>query len=194
MTLAEVLSRAGVEVSEQEFADLVAAVLAELGPPPADAPRNALTADQAEALAAIGADLAARRRRERDPRADAAATYAAVLTDMLWVGEVAARLHIDASRVRHRLARRQLIGVRRSDGWRLPRWQFGADGAPLAGLERVLRALPSDVHPVVVARFFATEVPELRIGAKTLSPRAWLESGGDPAPVVALATALGRTL
>lgn len=194
MTVAEVLSRAGVEVSEREFADLVASVLDELGPPPADSPRDALTAEQADALAAIGADLAPRRRRERDPRVDAAATYAAVLADTLWVGEVAARLNIDASRVRHRLARRQLVGIRRTDGWRLPRWQFGADGAPLPGLERVLRALPADVHPVVVARFFATDVPELRIGRTAVSPRAWLEYGGDPAPVVALAAALAHSL
>lgn len=194
MTLADVLGRADLNVSEREFAELVATVLAELGPLPADTPRDALTAEQADALAAIGADLAPRRRRERAPRSDAAATYAAVLADTLWVGEVAARLHIDASRVRHRLAKRQLVGIRRADGWRLPRWQFGADGAPLPGLEKVLRALPADVHPVVLARFFATPVPELRIGRTTVSPRAWLEGGGDPAPVVALAAALGRTL
>ena len=193
MTLAEVLSRAGVDVSEGEFAALVASVLDELGPAPADSPRDALTAEQAGALSAIGADLAPRRRREREPRADAAATYAAILVDTLWVGEVAARLHIDASRVRHRLARRQLVGIRRADGWRLPKWQFGADGAPLPGLERVLRALPADVHPVAVARFFATAVPELRIGRTAVSPRSWLEGGGDPAPVVALAAALDQT-
>lgn len=194
MTVAEVLSRAGVGVTEREFAALVASVLDELGPPPADAPRAALTAEQAGALDAIGADLAPRRRRERDPRVDAAATYAAVLADTFSVGEVAARLHIDASRARHRLAKRQLVGIRRAGGWRLPRWQFGADGAPLPGLERVLRALPGDVHPVVLARFFAGPVPELRLGRRSVSPREWLEGGGDPAPVVALAAALDHTL
>jgi hypothetical protein len=194
MTVAEVLSRAGVGVSEREFAALVASVLDELGPPPADAPRDALTAEQARALDAIGADLAPRRRRERDPRVDAAATYAAVLADALGVGDVATRLRIDPSRVRHRLAKRQLVGIRRADGWRLPRWQFGADGEPLPGLERVLRALPADAHPVVVARFFATPVPELRVGRSAVSPRGWLEGGGDPTTVAALAAALGHTL
>lgn len=194
MTVADVLSAAGVEVSEREFAALLAEVLDELGPRAAEAPRDALTAEQADALAAVGADLAPRRRRERDPDADAAVTYAGVLVDTFWVGEVAARLQIDASRVRHRLARRQLVGIRRADGWRLPKWQFGADGAPLPGLERVLRALPANVHPVVVAGFFATAAPELRIGRTAVSPRAWLAGGGDPAPVVALAAELDHTL
>jgi hypothetical protein len=194
VTVAEVLRQAGVGVSEPEFAALVAAVLDEFGPPPADSPRDALTAEQADALAAIDADLAPRRRRERGARADAAAIHASVLVDTFWVGEVAARLEIDTSRVRHRLARRQLVGIRRTDGWRLPRWQFGADGRPLPGLEQVLRALPVEIHPVVLARFFATAVPELRMGRTTVSPREWLEGGGDPAPVVALAAALGQML
>jgi hypothetical protein len=192
MTVAEVLSRAGVAVSEREFAALVASVLGELGPAPADSPVEALTVAEVDALTAIGADLAPRRRRERDPRADAAATYAAVLAAGLTVGEVAERLHVDTSRVRHRLARRQLVGVRRTDGWRLPAWQFGPDGAPLPGLDRVLRAMPRDVHPVVVARFFATPVPELRVGRGSLTPRSWLEGGGDPAPVAALAAGLDQ--
>jgi hypothetical protein len=194
MTVAEVLSHAGVAVTEREFAALVGSVLAELGPPPAEAPLDALTPEQARALAAIDADLAPRRRRERDPRADATATYAGVLAGTLTVGAVAAKLGIDTSRVRHRLARRQLVGIRRTDGWRLPTWQFGADGAPLPGLERVLRALPADVHPVTLARFFATAVPELTVGRAAVSPRAWLEGGGDPAPVAALAAALGYSL
>jgi hypothetical protein len=190
MTLADVLARAGVRVSEQEFARLVESVLAEVGPAPAPDPAAALSADEAAALQAVGADLRPRRPRERDPRADAAATYAAVLAGSLSVTEVARQLGVDSSRVRHRLAARQLLGVRRTDGWRLPRWQFGADGTPLPGLERVLRALPADIHPVVVARFFATRAPELRMGGATVTPRDWLAGGGDPAPVVALVRGL----
>lgn len=187
MTLADVLADAGVRVSEAEFARLVASVLAEVGPVPADDPAAALTADEAAGLQAVAADLRPRGRRERDPRADAAATYAAVLAGSLPVGEVAHRLGIDTSRVRHRLAAKQLIGIRRADGWRLPAWQFGADGRPLPGLEQVVRALPADVHPVSVARFFATPVPELRVGRGAVSPRDWLAGGGAPSAVVALA-------
>jgi len=187
VTVAAVLARAGVRVSEKEFARLVGAVLAEVGPAPLDDPRSGLAEDEAAALEAVGADLTSRRPRERDPRADAAATYAAVLAATESVAEVARRLHIDSSRVRHRLARRQLLGIRRTDGWRLPTWQFGADGRPLPGLERVLRVVPDDVHPVVVARFFATPAPELRMGRRVVAPREWLAGGGEPAPVAALA-------
>lgn len=190
MTLAEVLAHAGVRVTEQEFARLVESVLSEVGPAALDDPTQGLSADEVAGLRAIDADLRPRGRRERDPRADAAAGYAAVLAGSLTVAEVAAALGIDTSRVRHRLAARQLLGVRRTDGWRLPAWQFGVDGNPLPGLEQVLRVLSADVHPVAVSRFFITPAPELRVGRATVSPRDWLAGGGDPTPVVALARAL----
>jgi hypothetical protein len=190
MTIGDVLHRAGLAVSEQEFARLVESVLAEVGPVPTDDPSVALTTTEVEALTAVGADLRPRGRRERDPRAEAAATYAAVLASTELVAQVAARLGIDTSRVRHRLARRQLVGIRRADGWRLPTWQFGADGSPLAGLEQVLRAVGDDVHPVVLARFFATPAPELRVAGTRVSPRDWLSGGGSPTPVVDLARSL----
>jgi hypothetical protein len=187
MTIADVLAGAGVRVSEAEFARLVASVLAEVGPAPVEDPASVLTPEEVAGLQAVDADLRPRGARERDPRADAAATYAAVLAGALPVAEVARRLGIDTSRVRHRLAARQLLGIRRTDGWRLPAWQFGVDGHVLPGLELVLRALPGDVHPVVIARFFASPAPELRMGRAAVSPREWLAGGGDPAIVVALA-------
>ena len=189
-TVADVLERAGVGVSETEFARLVEAALTELGPEPTGDPRAGLTADEAAALEAVGADLRPRRRRETDPRAGSAAAVAAVLADTLSVTEVARRLGVDASRIRHRLAAHTLVGIRRTGGWRLPRWQFGVDGLPLPGLPVVMRALPADAHPLVVAQFFATPQPELVLGRKTVSPRDWLAGGGDPAPVAALALAL----
>lgn len=187
MTLAEVLAHAGVRVSEEEFARLVESVLSEVGPVPLEDPTQGLSADEVAGLQAVQADLRPRGRRERDPRADAAAGYAAVLAGSLTVAEVAEALGIDGSRVRHRLAARQLLGVRRTEGWRLPTWQFGADGHPLPGLEQVLRVLPPDLHPVALTRFFISAAPELRIGRAPVSPRDWLAGGGDPQPVAALA-------
>jgi len=194
MTLADVLAHAGVRVSEQEFARLVESVLAELGPVPLDDPASGLSADEVAGLEAVRADLRPRRPRERDPRADAAATYAAVLAASLSVADVARALGVDSSRVRHRLAAGQLLGVRRTDGWRLPAWQFGVDGRPLPGIERVLRVLSGEVHPVAASRFFLTPIPELRVGRASVSPRDWLAGGGDPAPVVALARDLAVTV
>jgi hypothetical protein len=188
-TVIEVLSRAGVRVSEAEFARLVDEALREIGPG-ADDPSAVLSHDDVAALTSVGADLRRRRRSEADPRAAAAASTAAVLADTLSVAEVAGRLGIDASRVRHRLAARTLLGIRRTGGWRLPSWQFGTDGQPLPGLQRVLRALPADMPPLVVARFFATTQPELTVGGAAVSVREWLAEGGDPAVPAALAGSL----
>jgi hypothetical protein len=189
--LGAVLTKAGVKVSERRFADLVEQALAELGAAGAADPASALAADDVAALTAVEADLSPRRPREADARAGAAAAYAALLADALPVAEVARRLGIDPSRVRHRLGRRQLIGIRRPDGWLLPAYQFGSDGGLLPGIERVAEAvMATGAHPVAVARFLATATPELTVGRRGHTPREWLEGGGDPATVVALAREL----
>src|SRR5579875_3742479 len=131
-----VLTRAGLRVSEERFAALVEAALAEIGGPGAGDPGATLAAGDVAALTAVGADLAPRRSREADPRAATAAAYAGLLADSRSVAEVAGDLGIDTSRVRHRLADRGLIGIRRSGGWLLPAYQFDAAGRPLPGLER----------------------------------------------------------
>jgi hypothetical protein len=187
--LTEVLSRNNLRVSEARFVALVEQSLAEIGGPGAPDPAAALGRDEMAALTAVKADLTPRREREPDPRAQAAAAYAVLLADAMSVAEVAARLGIDGSRVRHRLAKRQLIGIRQPRGWSLPAYQFGGDGALLPGIERVAAALAGS-HPVVVARFFATPQPELVVERRRLTPRQWLEGGGDPGRVVDLARTL----
>jgi hypothetical protein len=187
-SLGAVLTNAGVKVSERRFAELVEQALGEFGNAGAADRASALAADEADALRSVEADLSPRRPREVDARAAAAAAYAALLADALPVSEVARRLAIDPSRVRHRLARRQLIGIRRPDGWLLPAYQFGGDGRLLPGIEQVASAvMATGSHPVAVAQFLATATRELTVGRRRHSPREWLESGGDPAAVVALA-------
>jgi hypothetical protein len=187
--LTDVLNRNRMRISEARFAQLVEQALGEIGGPITVDPATALTAAEVSALQAVKADLSPLGKREADPHAPAAAAYAVLLADALSVSDVAARLGIDASRVRHRLAKRQLLGIRRPRGWLLPAYQFGADGRLLPGVERVTASLAT-AHPVVVARFFATPQPELVVERRVLTPRAWLEGGGDPARVVALARAL----
>jgi hypothetical protein len=187
--LTEVLSRNHVQVSEDRFAELVEHSLAEFGGVPVDDPASVLTRDEVAALTAVNADVAPRRRREADPRAPSAAAYAALLADALTVGQVAIRLGIDGSRVRHRLKDRKLIGIQQPGGWRLPAYQFGADGQPIPGIDRVAPAL-AGAHPVVVARFLSTPQPELVVARRRLTPRQWLEGGGDADRVVSLAQTL----
>lgn len=187
--LTEVLSRNHLRVSEARFVELVEQALAEFGGPALDEPAGALSADEAAALTAVKADLSPRKSREADPRVPAAAAYAALLADALTVNEVADRLRVVASRVRHRLAAHQLIGIKRPNGWLLPAYQFGADGQLLPGIERVAKAVAGS-HPVVVARFLATPQPDLVVARRRLTPRQWLEGGGDPSRVVAIAHTL----
>ncbi|HWB66918.1 MAG TPA: DNA-binding protein [Mycobacteriales bacterium] len=189
-TVGDVLSRHRVGVSEDRFAALVEQALAELGGPADADPAASLTHDEAAALTAVGADLTPRRRREVDPRAATAADYAALLADALSVTEAAARLGIDGSRVRHRLAQRRLLGIRQSRGWLLPAYQFDAIGGLLPGLDRVAAGVPEGIHPVVLARFFATPQPELVVARRPVSPRQWLQSGGDPDRVLRLVRTL----
>ena len=188
--LTDVLSRSDLRVSESRFVELVEQALTELGGPILDEPVTALTADEVAALGAVRADLSRRKPREADPRAAAVAAFVALLADALSVTQVAQRLGIDPSRVRHRLAAHQLVGIRQPRGWALPAYQFGSDGLPLPGLERVAAAL-ADSHPVAVARFFATPQPELLVGRRRVTPRQWLEGGGGPQRVVDLARAVG---
>jgi hypothetical protein len=188
-SLVDVLTRNQLRVSETRFVQLVEQSLHELGGPGAADPAGALTGDEAAALRAVDADLSPLGEREADPRAAAAAAYAALLADALSVAEAAAWLGIDASRVRHRLAKHQLLGIRRPRGWLLPAYQFSADGGLLPGVERVAAAL-ADAHPVTVARFFATVQPDLVVDRRRLTPRQWLEGGGDPSRVAASARSL----
>lgn len=98
---------------------------------------------------------------------------------------------IDESRVRHRLARGGLyvlpVGSR---GHGFPRWQFH-DGKPLPGLKTVLAVLlPAKLHPLEVAGFMSTPQPELVVDGDQVTPREWLITGGEVAPVVSLAANL----
>jgi hypothetical protein len=189
VALTDVLTRNQLRVSEARFVELVEQSLVEFGGPTIDDPAQVLGAAEVAALQAVGADLSPRRPREVDPRAPAVAAYVALLADSLTVTQVAERLGIHPSRVRHRLASHQLIGVKQPNGWLLPAYQFGADGQLLPGISRVAASLAGS-HPVVVARFLATPQPELVVARRRLTPRAWLEGGGDPSRIIGLARTL----
>ncbi len=68
-----------------------------------------------------------------------------------------------------------------------PEWQF-TDDKPLAGLRRVLGALPTTMHPVAVERWMTTRREEL----DDLSAVQWLSGGLDVDRVVWLAQSFAR--
>jgi hypothetical protein len=114
-----------------------------------------------------------------------AAAAAQQLAESLTVREVAAMMHKSERLIRHRLARRQLLGIRTATGWRLPRSQFRG-GAVLRGLEQVLAAFPDDVHPLAVERLLHNPHVDLCEAGQRVSPAVWLETGGDVDVVASL--------
>ena len=93
---------------------------------------------------------------------------------------------VDASRVRHRLAARQLLGIRRTDGWRLPAWQFGADGRVLPGFSREFRATLDELTgPDVTLEYAHEEIPlEAPLDAPVMERMTRALLAEDPGSVV----------
>ena len=184
--------RAGLSVTPADFERLVMEAVERTLPtrPPADG-RRELTEGELRFLDEAGVDpaeLAPRDRAASSPLALTAADYAALLATALTVPELAARLGVDESRVRQRLARHTLYGIKDGKGWRIPRFQLDDDGrAPVPGLQLVAPRWVG-AHPVEVARWFTLPHVDLEdADGHPIPPRAWLQSGGDPQTVAGLA-------
>jgi hypothetical protein len=184
LTVAGVLAKRGLLSGERDLAEALERALGRYFSTPGSAPlpprqRAALTAGGLD-LDAGGAYAAAATR--------TAADYAALVATSLSVSEAAARLGVDASRVRHRVRDGDLWSLQASPRRRLlPALQFAADGSVLPGLPEVIRALPDDLHPLEVAGFLTGRRPELRLRGRDLSPVEWLSRGGDVTVVTTLA-------
>ncbi|WP_299166897.1 helix-turn-helix domain-containing protein [uncultured Arthrobacter sp.] len=106
--------------------------------------------------------------------------------DALTAEEVAKRLKVDASTVRHYRRENKLHAVTIGGKLRFPLWQFTGQAA-LPSIGRVLTVLPEDMHPQSVAGFFTTPQPDLVLNGAAVSPREWLLGGGLVDHVVDLA-------
>ncbi|WP_007025356.1 MerR family transcriptional regulator [Saccharomonospora iraqiensis] len=192
VALETVLAKAGLNVRPTEFLALVEDAAKRLTPPSPN-PAHYFSTDQRAALTDVGFDLSARRDDENDYRARTVAAHAVLAESALTVADAAVKLGVDDSRVRHRLKEHRLTGWKSQGGWRLPAWQFTADGV-LPGLDTVLRAVPGDQPALVVAAFMSTPQSDLVINGRQATPRQWLLAGGDPEPVAALAGTLGTAI
>jgi hypothetical protein len=128
-----------------------------------------------------------------NPLVRTAAEYANLVRDSYSTDQAATLLDVNSSRIRQRVARdpRTLYGIRLSHGWRIPKFQF--DGRRLIpGIEQVLPALPRDVHPVAVHRWFTLPNVDLVDESEEarLSPLDWLRTGRSPQIVAELAADL----
>jgi hypothetical protein len=114
----------------------------------------------------------------------------AIAGDALSTKDVADALGVSEGRIRQRLHDRSLVGIQEQRTWRVPRFQFTQTGRVLPGLPELLRVVPEDVPLVVLATFLDRVSPDLVPGDDPVTPRVWLESGGDVANVVELAGSL----
>ena len=158
--------------------------------PAAQDPASTFTEAEARLLAEGGLDLSPGRQHEPDVTLRTATALAVIEIDSARVAEVAAALHVSPARIRQRALERTLYAIRVDDEWRFPRWQFDDAGRPIPGIATVVAALSRGVHPVAVWRFLSEPNPDLEILGEPVSPLAWLRTGGDPAPVAAVAREL----
>lgn len=183
-TIAELLEEQAPGLTEPE---LVAAVRELLGPPPRPAEFSPLTAHDQAYLREHGGLPAITPERVAGARARRLARTTAFVTESLSTAEVAGRLGVDPSRIRHMSADGALYAMRTGRQNRYPSWQFGDDGRPLPGLRAVLQALPPGLHPLEVRGFMTTPQPDYAVRGRELTPIQWLAAGGDPAVVADLA-------
>lgn len=99
--------------------------------------------------------------------------------------EVADRLKIDETRVRHRLAKDGLYSIKVDGRHRFPEWQFTEDASTLLpGLKQVIQALPGDLDPASVEGLMTSEQDNLLLRGKPVTPREWLQAGGSVDDVI----------
>ncbi len=129
-----------------------------------------------------------------DPVFRAALDFSALIASALSTKQAAVMLGVDPSRIRQRLTGRpcSLFGVKRREGWLLPRFQFSGK-TEVPGISQIVPHLDPNLNPVAVARWFLSPNPDLVVDegdGQPVSPRDWLVSGQSPKDVVRLAEGL----
>lgn len=189
MNLAELLRP--FDISEDEFLDVLKQALGERGPFPV----AALTEEESgflDTFGGIGRPASADRDARRHAAIASLGPVVALVHDSITVRELANRLGVDDSRIRHRIGDRALYAHKMGRQLRVPLWQFDDSGQPIPGLRAVLAAMPEGLHPLEVAGFMTNPQPELDVEDVDVSPREWLLAGGDVTPVVSLAEGINE--
>ncbi|ROR76082.1 hypothetical protein SAMN06295974_3770 [Plantibacter flavus] len=153
---------------------------------------GAMTEDQARFLVESGT-MTAERLAEveaRVARGDLAArerkTRLSVIADAMSTEEVADMLGIDASSVRHRQSKDQLYSIKVGAKRLYPAWQFTDSTKPAAlpHLAAIISAIPKGMHAATVQGFMTTPQRSLHIDDNRVTPRDWLQQGGDKQAVL----------
>jgi hypothetical protein len=191
--LGRVLESIGLDTSPDLFLELVKAAVRSVAWRRSDhPPESTMSATELTTLASVGFDVA---QAPREAYVEAVAASAARLTSLLAtalsVSEVAARVQISPGRVRQMLNdEHTLYGIKEGGEWRVPDVQL-AGNRFVRNLQAVVGAVPRDLHPLAFYNWFVAPSPALSVDhEELLSPRDWLETGGDPEPVAAEAARL----
>jgi excisionase family DNA binding protein len=189
-SIRQVLARRSIEVDPEELARALDDALAAVGGvPPYPKPSETLSSDQLDLLVKGDFVLEGPELGLSDPVLKGALEFAALRSTALTTRQAAARLGVNDSRVRQRLADRALYGIKVGDEWRLPIFQFERDGL-VPNIDRVLSRLDQNLSAIAVFRWLTSPNPDLE-SAQTndvpVSPIAWLKLGLDPEQVIALA-------
>lgn len=189
--LESLIQKKGWDLDPADVSRAVAeAVEAAGGYPPYPDPAVHLTSEQRKLLAEGGLDMSPRKAGPDDPVLRGAFEYAALSTTALTTQTAAKRLGVNDSRVRQRLKKRELYGIKVNEEWRLPRFQFTADGL-VPNISHVIGALREDLSPVAVQRWFSSAHVDLVMkDGTTVSPVQWLLMGEDASRAASLASGL----
>jgi hypothetical protein len=184
------LVAAGVDVSEGDLEAVFSQALAAVVPPyPTLDPRKALPADELAFLRLAGVspdELAPLPPELVPPEVRTASKLASILATALSIPDAAARLGVDPSTLRHRLAVPSVYAVRANGALRLPLFQFNdAIDAIIPGFGDMAPAL-AELHPVDVFNWFTRPHVDLEVEDRQVSPREWLLSGGSPERLIPL--------
>jgi hypothetical protein len=154
-------------------------------------PATDLSAPEGAALRQGGFELTPLPPERSHILAQTAVEYAILRDTSLTASETAQKLGVDPSWVQQLLSARKIYGLQIRGAWRIPIFQF-ADDRLLPGLEEVVPALSTDLHPIGVYHWFTTPNPDLApedLG-REVSPREWLLTGHSPRILAELATDL----
>lgn len=195
-SVAALLRSRGLTANAEELLLAVLEATARLPPSAAAAPERGMSSEELAVLHSggfSGGRASERKARYRaaepdDPVTRGVADYATLIAGSRSVAEVAALLGVEPSRIRQRLGDRSLYGLKQGRSWRLPAFQLTNDGL-VPNIGSVLQALPADLHPIALQRWFTSPSVDLvePPSEQPLSPRQWLCSGFDPSAVVELA-------
>jgi hypothetical protein len=140
-----------------------------------------LTAAEASVLQAGGFDL--NESTDKDPLAETATVFAALLNTSLTAKAAAERLGVHGSRIRQMLTERTLYGFHINHRWQIPGFQF-AGNALVPNIGKVNAVLDPDLHPVAVYQWYMTPDADLEMDDQPLSPLDWLKAGYPLEPVL----------